>query len=271
MIPKRLLRILESCESEDKACFPPTEVFNEGWMLRLVLDAIGACSLPDHSLRFMPNSKWFSEARLNSPFRPRFRQDPLGEGFTNADAVIGHFDFRPATNVGMRLVPDAHQFVVVEAKMFSNLSGGTKNAPLYNQAARNVACMAETIARSGLSLDSLETVGFFIVAPDIGIRRERDTNLERFLDHASICATVNQRIQIYEELSRKEANDLREWEKNYFRPLVDRLFHEGQIAVLRWEDSIDAIGAADREWGAELTEFYKRCLSFAPLPKKVAH
>jgi hypothetical protein len=39
MIPQRFLRILSSCETEATSRFPATEVFNEGWMLRLVLDA----------------------------------------------------------------------------------------------------------------------------------------------------------------------------------------------------------------------------------------
>ena len=108
--------------------------------------------------------------------------------------------------------------------MFSNLSIGTKHAPLYDQAARNVACMAETIARSGSSLGDLESVGFFVIAPDICIRAGRDTNLERLVDRQSICRTVSQRIATYENSSRKEAKELRKWEERYFQPLVDRLF-----------------------------------------------
>jgi hypothetical protein len=57
------------------------------------------------------------------------------------------------------------QFVVIEAKMFSNLSRGTKNALEYDQAARNVACMAHTIAKSGIQVDDLKSVGFFVIAP----------------------------------------------------------------------------------------------------------
>ncbi len=40
--------------------------------------------------------------------------------------------------------------------MFSNLSAGVKNAPEYNQAARNVACMAEVISRSGLQVEDID-------------------------------------------------------------------------------------------------------------------
>jgi hypothetical protein len=35
MIPERLFQILRSCENDDTSRIPATEVFNEGWMLRL--------------------------------------------------------------------------------------------------------------------------------------------------------------------------------------------------------------------------------------------
>src|SRR5258708_23252206 len=117
MIPQRFFRILSSCEIESTSHFPATEVFNEGWMLRLVLDAAESLANFGHPLRFLDRAKWYSEARLSSPFRSRLKLDPLGEGFTNADAVIGHFDFRPSTKAGLRLSSDASQFVVVEAKI----------------------------------------------------------------------------------------------------------------------------------------------------------
>jgi PIN domain nuclease of toxin-antitoxin system len=67
-----------------------------------------------------------------------------------AGAEIWEFESRPG---------------VIEAKMFSNLSRGTKNALEYDQAARNVACMAHTIAKSGIQVDDLKSVGFFVIAP----------------------------------------------------------------------------------------------------------
>jgi len=145
MIPERLFEILKSANGSDDARFPPTDVFNEGWMLRLILDAVQSNDM-DSDLRFLPQSRWYSEARLDSPFQPVARPDALGEGATRADGVIGHFTFREQTKAGLRLHAGASQFVVVEAKMFSNLSRGTKNALEYDQAARNVACMANTIA-----------------------------------------------------------------------------------------------------------------------------
>lgn len=270
MVPDRLVKILRSCESEDKAenRFPPTEVFNEGWMLRLVLDALQTVDVPGHPLGFLGKSKWYSEARLISPFlrKPKKdlqgkEKDTLGEGYTNADGVIGHFKFREDTKSGLELIRGARQFVVVEAKMFSNLSSGTTNARGYNQAARNVACMASTIKASGISLNDLESVGFFVVTA------KRDTIFANCLKSKSIRDVVKERINSYESASRKEARELNEWETQYFLPLVDRLDKERRLSVLSWEQIIKPIAEIHEKIGEELGQFYKCCLDFG-LPKR---
>lgn len=263
MIPDRVIEILRRCEKDQTACFPPTEIFNEGWMLRLVLDAIQSCGIEDHPLRFLSGSRWFSEALLISQFRPRSRADPLGEGFTNADGVIGHFKFQPSTKAGLELTPDCCQFVVVEAKMFSNLSAGTKNAPAFNQAARNVACMAAALSNSTRRLTEIESIGFLVLAPSLERRRQRGTNLESCVTADTIRSAVEQRIVRYEEMSREESKTLREWQAGYFLPLVDRLVHEQRLAVLSWEGCIEAVAAKDRIRAGELQSFYGLCLRYA--------
>jgi hypothetical protein len=268
MIPERLFEILKSCQDEKTSCFPPTEVFNEGWMLRLILDAIQTLKIPNHSLQFFNEAKWYSEALLYSPFRPRSKPDPLGEGLTHADGVIGHFEFHPSTKAGLLLKPGG-QFVVVEAKMFSNLSSGTTNAPGYNQAARNVACMAEAIARSGRFLSDFKSVGFFVIAPNLETRQYGSTNLETCLTPDSIRSTVNQRIESYEFQSRKEARELRKWQDCWFLPLLDRLVNEQHLAVLAWESLIEVIANRDRTWGEDLHRFYQCCLTFNPHHKPI--
>lgn len=262
MIPDRFIRILRSSENDANARFPPTEVFNEGWMLRLVLDAVQGVQI-ESPLRCESGSAWYSEALLSSPFSARHRADALAEGFTNADGVIGQFAFRPNTRAGLELSDDATQFTVVEAKMFSNLSSGTRNARDYNQAARNVACMATAIARANRTPDSFSSLGFFVTAPDKASRRPGFSNLEESLDPARIIAAVHQRISAYEESRREEATDLRTWEAAHFLPLVNLLEARDCLKVLTWESCIAAVATADREAGEELRKFYGRCLSFA--------
>jgi hypothetical protein len=265
MIPDRLLEILRSCEDARTSRFPPTEVFNEGWMLRFVLDAVQILGLQDSALTFLEQATWYSEALLGSPFRPRWRGDKLGEGFTNADAVIGHFEFDPTTNAGVRLTNNAKQFVVVEAKMFSNLSAGTTNARTYDQAVRNVACMAYAISRTGRKIDDFDRLGFFVIAPQLRQRKHRRTNLENCMEAASMRDRLGQRIALYEAELWNGAANLRIWEREYFLPLIDRLVATGSLAVLSWEDCIQAVADKDETTGRQLKAFYDRCLTFCPL------
>ncbi len=264
MIPESFFRILKTCENTSSH-FPATEVFNEGWMLRLVLDAIQTLRVCNQDLRFLNGSEWFSEARLASPFRPRFRQDPLGEGLTNADAVIGHFQIGSLSRAAIVLKPDAHQFVVAEAKMFSNLSSGTKYAPVYNQAARNVACMAHAIEKSKIPLEQFESVAFVLVAPKLAERCRADTNLEACLTADSIRLAVDERISAYEKTARNEGPALRAWQRKYFLPLVARLEKEQSLKVTSWEELVETVRSVDPSRGEELEKFYRKCREFAPI------
>jgi hypothetical protein len=188
----------------------------------------------------------------------------LGEGFTNADGVIGHFGFSNLTKAALHLKSDARQFIVVEAKMLSNLSAGTKNAVSYNQAARNLACMAAAIEQIGRAPADFESIGFFAVAPKLDLRQHRGTNLESCLDAGSLRTTVSQRIAAYEAQSRPEARELRVWESKHFLPLVECLVKTNRLRVLSWEDCIESIRSADRTAGDELHKFYQRCIAYAP-------
>jgi hypothetical protein len=262
MIPQRLFQILKFAESNESSHFPLTNVFNEGWMLRLILDAVQTFSI-NSELRFLAGSRWYSEALLDSCFQPATKSDPLGEGHAHADAVIGHFDFREETRTGLRLRSCSRQFVVVEAKMFSNLSQGTKNAPTYDQAARNVACMATTIAHSNLRVNDLESVGFFVIAPRLDERHNRNTNLESRVRFDSIRSAVCQRIADYETGNRPETVALRKWEHEYFHPLIDRLCAESRLNVLCWDETLEAIAKVEPSYGVDLKQFYERCLSMS--------
>ncbi|QIQ86028.1 hypothetical protein [Erythrobacter sp.] len=178
-IPNRLLHLIQGVVEGKAATFPATEIFNEGWMLRLLLDALSEHPDRELTMGVRDGSSWSSEVLLPSPFLARFRGDTLAEKETHADAVIGDFDFRPGTRAGLQLRRSCKQFVVVEAKMSSNLSAGVKNATDYDQAARNVACMAHVLAASGRRVEEIEELGFYVIAPEFALRAALDTNLER--------------------------------------------------------------------------------------------
>jgi hypothetical protein len=164
MVINKIKLLLESC-STDQAFFPPTLLYNEGWMLRLIMDWFSTYKLEDHPLSVPKGCKWYSEALLPSAFLPRSRSDSLAESWTHADTVIGHFEIGKGAKGNLILLPDASHFVVIEAKMFSKLSSGVKHAAYFDQAARNVACMAETMKRARCFPSKFTCLGFYVLAP----------------------------------------------------------------------------------------------------------
>jgi hypothetical protein len=59
--------------------FPATVFYNEGWLLRLVLEWFSRQTLSEHALAFSPGTRWFSEALLPSQFFACQRGDRLAE------------------------------------------------------------------------------------------------------------------------------------------------------------------------------------------------
>jgi hypothetical protein len=236
--------------------FPPTLLYNEGWLLRLVLSAAehGVPCLP---FNFHSGARWFSEALLASAFLPRYRGDRLAEAYTHADGVVGHFRFAPESKAGLALDPAGSQFAVLEAKVFSTLSKGTKRAPDFDQAARNVACMAETIRMAGAPVEAWDCLAFCVLAPsqqiDAGV-------FAPLLTKESIQAKILSRIADYENDRRVE---LEAWYYNWASKMLDRI----QIHCLSWESIIDSISIHDPALGYGISEFYSLTLQFNGQPK----
>jgi hypothetical protein len=228
--------------------YPPTTLYSEGWLLRLVLDWFSQSSIIDHPLSFSPGSTWFSEPRLYSAFLPRFRGDPLAELHTNADGAIGEFEVGRSGKTGLVLNENASNFFVLEAKLFSLLSKGVKNALFFDQAARNVACIAEVLHRAGVIPREMVSIGFFVLAPKVQI----DQGLfSEQLSKESIRSKVKQRVEAYD-------GERDEWFESAFRPLMGVI----QIGEISWESIIEDVQMVDSSFGADLGEFYEDCLRF---------
>ena len=127
----RIIKMLQTSDT-DHGVLPPTELYNEGWMLRLILDWFSRQPSSDHVLSFEKGARWYSDLLLPSQFLPRYQRDPQAETYTQADGVIGHFSVNRSEKGDIYLDPDAKQFVVVEAKIFSKLSKGIKNFENYD-------------------------------------------------------------------------------------------------------------------------------------------
>jgi hypothetical protein len=247
MITDRIKAMLQACEVGDSP-FPPTVLFHENWLLRLVLAWFADRGEEGHPLVPAPGAGWFSEAWLASAFLPRYRGDPLAEARTHADGVLGHFVVGDRGAVDLALRRDAGQFVVIEAKLYGRLSPGVKNAPSYDQAARSVACIAETLRRANRPADRMEELAFRVVAP----RARIDEGVfVTELGPASIRDKVLRRAEGYE-------GTRDEWFRDWFEPTLERI----EIACFSWEDLIDEIALYDMISGQQLDSFYGRCLHF---------
>src|SRR5271170_3947109 len=116
MITARIKAMLEACQAGNPP-FPPNVLFNESWLLRIVIDWFERHGGDRYPLSSLPGSRWFSEAWLPSAFLAPYRGDALAESRTHADAVIGHFKVGNPGTAGLSLKDDATQFVVVEGKL----------------------------------------------------------------------------------------------------------------------------------------------------------
>ena len=168
MVNKRIAELLSKANDPDRV-FPATDLYNEGWMLRLVIDWFSRNPQVDCDIQFLERARWYSEALLPSRFLARQRGDNLAESWTHADGVIGHFEIGKNADGDLTLNEGAKQLVVIEAKMFSKLSSGVTNAKYFNQAARNVACVAEVASRAGIDPVSFEDIAFYVDAPQVRI------------------------------------------------------------------------------------------------------
>jgi len=119
MILNKVQSLLTSC-STDKSYFPTTILYNEGWMLRLILDCFSTLNIRHHQLTILKGCRWYSEALLPSAFLPQNRSDFLGESWTHADGVIGQFEIGKGAKANLILSPNASHFVVLEGKCLVN-------------------------------------------------------------------------------------------------------------------------------------------------------
>ncbi len=152
-----------------------------------------------------------------------------------------------------RLAANPSQFLVTEAKLFSRLSPGVTNARYFDQAARNVACIAEVLFESGRSPEQFSSLGFLVLAPQEQIA----LNVFRSaVSKQSIEEKVHRRVSAYTASDRDKKD---QWLRDWFLPTLRRI----NIECLSWEDIIKSIRRHDSSgFGEELSAFYGDCLRF---------
>ena len=247
MIVERIKAMLEACE-DGSAAFPPTELFNEDWLLRIILDWFARQGGDHYPLSPLPGARWFSQAWLPSAFLTRFQGDCLAEARTHADGVLGHFVIGDPGTAALSLAPQAHQFVVLEAKLFARLSAGVRNAPWYDQAARSVACIAESLCRADRHPEEMADLAFLVLAPQA---RLDDGIFEWDLAFDAIRRKVRRRVEDY-------AGERDAWFRDWFEPTWRRI----EVRSMSWEDLINVIAFHSPSDGQVIDSFYGRCLRF---------
>jgi len=250
---KQIQQILDTCGTENEV-FPATELYNEGWMLRIILDWFSHQSSELHPLSFSLNARWFSEALLPSPFLAKYRGDPLSESWTHADGVIGHFGIGETGRGDLSISQNSKHLVVLEAKIFSKLSSGVTHAKKFDQAARNVACVAEVLKRGNSPANTFSQLGFYVLAPSEQIEKEPSFKIKTSKD--SIQHKVKDRIDAY--ANRKDKEEKNSWFNEWFLPVLEHI----DIRCLSWEEVIGYIKEADTASGRKIEEFYKECLRY---------
>jgi hypothetical protein len=228
--------------------FRPTEIYNENWLLKLVFHQASTINDEDYFLGFLPKSTWFSEGLLPTAFKARFQGDPLSESRTNADGVIGQIKIGVTAKADLELAAGANQFTVVEAKVGSPLSPGTRNAEYFDQAARNVVCIAEVIARADIDPSTFDRLDFIILAPQYSI--DNGTFSDE-MNPVSIRAKVQRRVDEYD-------GQMDSWYSNYFEPTYKSI----RLHSLSWESAMEWIGNHKPEVSVKLKKYYKLCLEF---------
>jgi hypothetical protein len=247
MIHPRISALLESLNREAPP-FPPTILYNEGWLLRLIVSWFSNQPFSNFPLAFTPNAQWFSEALLPSAFQARFRGDSLAESRTQLDGVVGHIIVGTKGRTDLCIQPKATQFIALEAKMFSSLSSGTTNMKFFDQAARNIACIAELLRRSKLPATQLAQLGFYVLAPNTQISNGVFDNQ---IKKDSIQQKVEQRVKVY-------SGSKDQWFSDWFMPTLQQI----DLKAISWESIIKEIAKRDAIEGQQLEDFFDCCVRF---------
>lgn len=164
-----IIEIINSIDS-NSSNINPTQIYNEGWMTRLLMIQSIKENIDFKGIRFSEIFNWTSEALISSPFTSTKQNR---EGYTHADIVFGDFKVNFNESGKITLLDNAKIFGIIEAKMKSGLSKETKNFKNYNQASRSLLCIGKN------TFDKKCETFYIVVAPFKRLEKiKKDTNLE---------------------------------------------------------------------------------------------
>lgn len=220
--------------------FPPSLlIYNEGWLLRAVLQ-LWASSRENKGLPFScpKEAALFSEAQLRTPFY----KAPLKETHTHVDGLVGDFTIRDGTKSGIDIKQDFKLLAVFEAKMYSGLAQGTTKIENYSQVSRTIACMINELLTPKKSLAESCSIYYVVLYPkdSTKIRQAQFTK-------DNIKKEIACRLKDYEASHSILEQFNAEWER--FLNLI-------KIEFKTWEEIIKQINQV------ELETFYRNCVKY---------
>ncbi len=231
------IKIIQSVKS-NHVNINPTEIYNEGWMTRLLVYYSIQEGIKLPFLDFSKVNNWTSEALISSPF---VKASKYREGYTHADMVLGDFDVNYEKRGEVHVTPEPKVFGIIEAKMGSNLSSGTKHVSKYNQASRNIACIAHNTYKWDCD------IFFAVVAPE---KKIVDHKIESQIETKFIRQQIEDRYSLY-----NSDDDV----LNNYKSIMKKV-EQCRISTLSYEAWIDLFDT--REVKSHLQDFYCNALKW---------
>ena len=188
-----IIEIIKSIDTD----FPnvnPTELYNEGWMTRLLTSQSFNEKTKLEGLDFGKIINWTSEALISSPF---VKAVESREGYTHADIALGDFKVDYEKRGEIIILDKAKIFGIIEAKMGSNLSKGTKHFSDYNQASRNLACICSQTYNKECE------IFFIVVAPHKQLLKHK---IEKQINLQFMIQQIKERFKNYLESFKSSQN-----------------------------------------------------------------
>jgi len=260
-VKKAVEDLVKLCNVKNKAFSPNrplknTEVYNEGWMLRLVVSKLRDqyCAEFSHNASCMRQSEsrdvaaavaleigklasrgWCSEGFLASTFND--------EGSTRADGIVGDIVLRPRTKWGFECI--SGEFAAIEAKAGSGLSKGVVHLPKLNQAARYIAIIARMMSEGSSVKGRL-----FVIAS------EDDFTIENCIHQAKECLKAAFDGKGFRTALAMDSN-----KSEMFWHNVENVV--SRSCCVNWKQMMDAI-----QWGDDADFIFKYYTDFLEANKK---
>ncbi|MDF2699893.1 MAG: hypothetical protein K0Q49_1449, partial [Haloplasmataceae bacterium] len=253
---EEIKHILELTDESSQRMVPPSEIYNENWLLRLTMfwfskqKSFIINSDSDRiilkAFKFYDKARFYTNGTIETPFRKRNKEvkDPLAEPNSDVSAILGHFMVKYGKKrEKVILKPDASQFVIIQAMLFDELSKGIKCASNYNQVARTIACMIYNI--NTLENKTLDNLGYYVIVPTSQLSID---SFKNYTYKKDIVTKIKNRVEQYGDEFTKST-----WFSNF-----NLIFQRIEVECLAWEDILRFIIKNDNEYGNKLDIFYQK-------------